>query len=622
VSNKYEFLLVGKDKTGAAFKSANSNVNNFERQVKRAGAALIAAFSAGAIVRYADTYTLLQNRIKTVTDSQEELFETTNKLTRLAQETRSELTATTELYTKLSRATEELTVSDEELFTITEVINKAFQIQGATTAEAAGATLQLSQALASGVLRGQEFNSVSEQGTEILRAIGRELGKTVGELRAMSKQGLITADIVVSSLLNQADTIRDVYSETEATVSQSWQIFADSAVIAIGRIDQKIGGSSTLQSFLGALTTQFKILGNTATDIEIAENKISELSVAMERLAVRGAPTSLIREVADDIANLRSQIEFLQQNPETSLEDILEGFFDPLSTLSGDSSLDTILEDVFSPLSETAGGVGQEQAQAFAENTFASIKTAFADQAAFEKESGEISELLSDGLFSIDLDNLSLEQQEERDLYADHYQQLSDQATAYGQQRLVIQQALETGVFGVAASYANQTLGMIEGAAAEGSAAQKLAFLAQQGIALASVLINGEMASIAALAPPPIGLGPVAGAPYAAFIRGASYVSAGVIAAQTIGSFEGGGHIPNGPRSGGLDGRGGQLAMVHPNESIIDHNIGNKSGNSQPMQATMTVNINGNANDDIIVQLDRQRKKFGRMVQQVMKTPF
>jgi tape measure domain-containing protein len=558
VKNEYQFILNGKDKTANAFNSANSNVDKFEKTVKRAGAAIIAAFSVRKMIAYSDTYTLLQNRIKTVTDSQDELVDTTNRLARLAQETRSELTSTTELYTKLARSTEELNVSSEDLYTITEVINKSFQIQGATTAEAAGATLQLSQALASGVLRGQEFNSVSEQGTEILRAIGRELGKNIGELRAMAKEGLITADIVVGALLNQADVIRDTYSETDATISQSWQAFSDSALIAIGRIDDKMGASSGMKQWLNDLTTVIKTLNGSAGELEATELKLRSLNDYLLSLRERGAPRTLISSVTKEIRELNAQINFVK-----------------VSSISQES----ILDGVFSNLSGTAGGVGQAEAQAFAETAFTSIKTALTEQAQFEQESGEISALLSDGLFTVDPDDLNLALQDERNIWADHWQEMFADAEAYAQHRMLMQQSLETNIFNTAASFASQTAGAIANAAEEGSAVQKAAYVAQQGLLFASTIINSEAAATAALALPPIGLGPVAGLPYATIIRGMGYASAGIIAGQTFASFDGGGFTPDIPRTGGLDGKGGFYAVMHGNEEVIDHTKSNSRTN-------------------------------------------
>lgn len=122
------------------------------------------------------------------------------------------------------------------------------------------------------------------------------------------------------------------------------------------------------------------------------------------------------------------------------------------------------------------------------------------------------------------------------------------------------------------------TVGMAASLFKEGTSAQKAAFLAQQALAIATTLINTETAATAALAPPPIGLGPVAGLPYSATIRAAGYTSAALIAGQTLASFEGGGFTGFGARAGGLDGKGGRLAMLHPNETVLDHTKGQGQG--------------------------------------------
>jgi hypothetical protein len=113
---------------------------------------------------------------------------------------------------------------------------------------------------------------------------------------------------------------------------------------------------------------------------------------------------------------------------------------------------------------------------------------------------------------------------------------------------------------------------------AEGTAAQKAAFVAQKALAVAQTIINTEAAAVAAMAMPPIGLGPVAGLPYSQVIRAAGYTSAALIAGQALASFEGGGFTGFGARAGGLDGKGGRLAMLHPNETVIDHTKGQGQG--------------------------------------------
>lgn len=152
----------------------------------------------------------------------------------------------------------------------------------------------------------------------------------------------------------------------------------------------------------------------------------------------------------------------------------------------------------------------------------------------------------------------------------------------------------EQNVQSMALSSLQSTVGMAASLFKEGTAAQKAAYLAQQALAIATTIINTETASAAALAPPPIGLGPVAGLPYSNVIRAAGYASAAMIAGQTLASFEGGGFTGYGARAGGMDGKGGRLAMLHPNETVIDHT---KDKTKQQQAVPVNVNFNIQAND-------------------------
>jgi hypothetical protein len=151
----------------------------------------------------------------------------------------------------------------------------------------------------------------------------------------------------------------------------------------------------------------------------------------------------------------------------------------------------------------------------------------------------------------------------------------------------------EQNVQAMALSSLQSTVGMAASLFKEGTAAQKAAYLAQQALAIATTIINTETASAAALAPPPIGLGPVAGLPYSNVIRAAGYASAAMIAGQTLASFEGGGFTGFGARAGGMDGKGGRLAMLHPNETVIDHTK-QKSSKSEPVPVNVNFTIQAN----------------------------
>lgn len=145
----------------------------------------------------------------------------------------------------------------------------------------------------------------------------------------------------------------------------------------------------------------------------------------------------------------------------------------------------------------------------------------------------------------------------------------------------------------------------LHGAMVEGSAAQKAMFVISQGIAAADAIISGNVGAMKALATNPTDPATVA---YSNWVRAQGYVTAGIIAGQTIGSFEGGGFTGYGARAGGVDGRGGMPAIVHPNETIIDHT---KGGAGQSVYIT----INAVDAKGIDVLLSSRRGMIASMVQ-------
>ena len=263
-------------------KRANTASAQLNRTLIGLGGAVGALFAVSRVSNYADSYTLLQNRLKTVTSSQDELNEATNKLFELSRESRSGVAATVELYTRLKRNTEDLNISEQQLISTTELISKSFQISGASVQEAAASTIQLSQAFAKGVLNGDEFRSVAEQAPEILKAITKETGYTIGELKELGAEGKLTSDLIINSLLGQADAIRSTYAETSSTVEQAWEQVENAIIGAIGRIDDKIGASDGFTKFLDRITANLKIFSGTASDLEIAEEQVEKI---VEQLA-------------------------------------------------------------------------------------------------------------------------------------------------------------------------------------------------------------------------------------------------------------------------------------------------------------------------------------------------
>ncbi len=226
------------DALGAATKTTSAATNGMTRAIKGATAAIltyIGARAAGALKQYADDFTSIENRLKQVTSSTAELNKVTAKLFEVSRRTRSGITDTATLFQRLSLASDDLGLSQTELIRITETINKSFAVSGATAAETAGAVRQLAQGLAAGALRGDEFNSVAEQAPEIMRAISKETGLTIGALREFAATGGITAEIVVNALQGIEDEIDIKFSKSVATFEQKTVLATNSLIEFAGR---------------------------------------------------------------------------------------------------------------------------------------------------------------------------------------------------------------------------------------------------------------------------------------------------------------------------------------------------------------------------------------------------
>ena len=205
--------------------------------LRGAAASLGGALAFRQVVRAADTFQLLNARIALVTDTSKEAEQVYGDLLEMSQRTRSELESTITLYTRLARSTEALNLSSDELLTVTEAISQSFKVSGANSAEAAAAAIQLSQGLAAGALRGDEFNSVAEQAPRLMKALADETRHTSAELKKMAADGKITAEIVSRALINQSKVIQSEFEQIPVTVGDAMTQLANDTTDAFGRAD-------------------------------------------------------------------------------------------------------------------------------------------------------------------------------------------------------------------------------------------------------------------------------------------------------------------------------------------------------------------------------------------------
>lgn len=203
---------------------------------------LMAALSVQQVASYSDAWTELNNKVSNSIRVGETQAEVMQRIFDVSQATQSSLNGTAVLYSRLERGTREYNTSAEDLVRLTTIINQGFAVSGATAQEAENAIIQLSQGIAAGVLRGEEFNSVSEQGSRLMIALADSLGVGIGQLRKMAAEGKLTTDVVVKGLLSQGDAIGKEFEKTTVSIAKGLQV-------AGNNITKFFGESSTVKSF-------------------------------------------------------------------------------------------------------------------------------------------------------------------------------------------------------------------------------------------------------------------------------------------------------------------------------------------------------------------------------------
>ncbi|MCM8744816.1 phage tail tape measure protein [Pseudomonas koreensis] len=207
----------------------------------RAAGTAFAALGAGRVVseiiRLTDAFKSMQGSLALVSSSTSVASDSFQKLLTMANNTGSSLESTVSLYTRLANATRGAGYTTEQLLGVTDAINKAFVISGATMQEASNAAIQLSQGLASGTLRGEELNSVMEQGPRITRALAEYLGVTNGQIRQMAADGKITAEVVTNALLKSLTSLNSELDRMPRRFEQASTALKNNFLAAVGQID-------------------------------------------------------------------------------------------------------------------------------------------------------------------------------------------------------------------------------------------------------------------------------------------------------------------------------------------------------------------------------------------------
>ncbi|EPQ7144258.1 tape measure protein [Enterobacter hormaechei] len=255
-----------------ADKAASSLTSSFG-SLSRVATSLMAILSVQQVAQYADAWTTLNNKLANALRPSEQLVDVTERVFNITQQTRGSLDATASLYARLERATREYGTSADDLAKLTTIINQGFVVSGATAQEAENAIIQLSQGLASGALRGEEFNSVNEQGNRLIVALADSMGVGIGQMRQMAAAGKLTTDVVVNGLLSQGVTIGNEFANTTTTISQALQVagnnitkfFGENSTVKTGTAifnDAVISVSENIGALSAILTGVAAVMGS------------------------------------------------------------------------------------------------------------------------------------------------------------------------------------------------------------------------------------------------------------------------------------------------------------------------------------------------------------------------
>lgn len=257
-----------EDATGRASRAATLGAQAYNR-LKDAVYGYATLRVGQQIIAEADAYTNLNSKLRLVTESQEQLVSVRQRLFDASQSTRSDFVATAELYARLTRSTEQLWLAESQRLSIVRTINQAMIVSGATAQESTAAIIQLSQGLASGALRGEEFNSVAEQAPILLDLVAESLGVTRGELRAMAADGKITADVLAGALLQGATDVEAKFRQMAPTVSGAAQQVKNAWTLAIGELfgDSNTALAEFLTGFAEGLAQLPETLRSVITDV-------------------------------------------------------------------------------------------------------------------------------------------------------------------------------------------------------------------------------------------------------------------------------------------------------------------------------------------------------------------
>jgi tape measure domain-containing protein len=261
-------LSASLDKVTDSTKKSQSALFSLNTAIK----ALSIGILTQELIRLADAYTTILNKIRLVTDGTSQLVVVTNELFGIATRTRTPVEALSQLYLKGASAAKELGASQKEILTFTEAVGAAIAIQGGSVQGAQGALLQLGQALGMGTVKSEEFNSMLENAYPLVQAAARGIdaaGGSVAKLTFLVKNGKVSSQEFFRGILSESESLATLLASSAPTVAQAMTVMRNSLVQFIGQLDTSKGITGAFAQTLIALAANLDLVARSILAVSV-----------------------------------------------------------------------------------------------------------------------------------------------------------------------------------------------------------------------------------------------------------------------------------------------------------------------------------------------------------------
>ena len=273
VGNTERYIRDNVDEQGRfnqEISAGTQQANELTNTIKRAVAAYVSIQSVGKALNISDELVQTTSRLNMMNDGVQTTAELVNMVYAAAQDARGSFSQMADVVARFGNNAKDAFSSSEEVVAFADLIQKQMTIAGASTQEAANAELQLSQALGSGVLRGDELNSIFEQAPNLIQNIADYLDVPIGKIREMAADGELSADVVKAAIFSAADDINSKFNEMPMTWGQIWQSMQNTALIAFQPVLQRLNdlaNSEAFQTFIQGAIEAMATLANVVLNI-------------------------------------------------------------------------------------------------------------------------------------------------------------------------------------------------------------------------------------------------------------------------------------------------------------------------------------------------------------------